>query len=68
MRSAALLPRIADRDPRDKWVAKGARDSETRAMQRVHDILARDNPAVFAPDIDQRIRTKFVDLVSGDAG
>jgi trimethylamine--corrinoid protein Co-methyltransferase len=68
MRSAALLPRIADRDPRDKWVAKGASDSGTRAMQRVHDILARDNPAVFAPDIDQRIRAKFVGLVSGDAG
>jgi len=33
----------------------------------VIDILTRDNPAVFAPDVDARIRAEFKDLVAGDA-
>jgi hypothetical protein len=36
-------------------------------MQKVHEILARDNPAVFSPDIDTRIRAEFKDLVAGNA-
>jgi len=67
MRTTALLPEIADRDTRDQWEAKGALDSQARAMQRVREILTRDNPAVFAPDIDARIRAEFEGLVAGDA-
>ena len=36
-------------------------------MQRVRDILRRDNPATFSPDVDARIRTEFEGLVAGDA-
>jgi hypothetical protein len=36
-------------------------------MQRVREILTRDNPAVFSPDVDARIRAEFEDLVTGDA-
>jgi trimethylamine--corrinoid protein Co-methyltransferase len=67
MRITALLPEIADRDTRDQWEAKGALDSRARAMQRVREILTRDNPAVFSPDVDARIRAEFEDLVTGDA-
>ncbi len=67
MRSTALLPEIADRDTRDTWDKKGAPDTQTRALRRAHDILTRDNPAVFAPDVDARIRAEFKDLVAGDA-
>jgi trimethylamine--corrinoid protein Co-methyltransferase len=67
MRTTALLPDIADRDPRDQWQAKGALDSQAKAMKRVREILGGDNPAVFAPDVDARIRAEFVDLVAGDA-
>ena len=67
MRTTALLPEIADRNPRQQWEAKGALDSHARAMRRVREILTRDNPAVFSPDVDARIRAEFEGLVSGDA-
>ena len=66
MRTTALLPEIADRDPRQQWEEKGALDSHARAMQRVREILVRDNPAVFSPDVDARIRAEFEGLVAGD--
>jgi trimethylamine--corrinoid protein Co-methyltransferase len=62
-RTTAFLPHIADRDMRPHWEAGGALDSQARAMRRVRDILRRDNPAVFAPDVDARIRAEFGDLV-----
>jgi trimethylamine--corrinoid protein Co-methyltransferase len=67
MRTTALLPQIADRDSRDQWLDKGALDSQAHAMARVREILRRDNPAVFAPEVDARIRSEFADLVPGDA-
>lgn len=67
MRSAAFLPKIADRTPRDQWQARGALDAQARAMQRVRDILTHDNPALFSLDVDARIRAEFEDLVAGDA-
>ena len=67
MRTTALLPEIADRDPRQQWEEKGALDSQAHAMQRVREILTRDNPAVFSPDVDARIRAEFEGLVAGDA-
>lgn len=66
-RTAMFLPQIADREPREQWQARGALDAQARAMQRVRDILIRDNPAAFSPDVDARIRAKFAGLVAGDA-
>jgi trimethylamine--corrinoid protein Co-methyltransferase len=66
-RTTALLPSIADRAPRHQWQAAGGLDSQARALQRARDILRRDNPAVFSPDVDARIRAEFIDLVAGDA-
>jgi trimethylamine--corrinoid protein Co-methyltransferase len=67
MRTDTLLPEIADRSPRPQWQANGAQNAHSRAMQRVRDILRSDNPAVFSPDVDARIRAAFEDLVAGDA-
>jgi trimethylamine--corrinoid protein Co-methyltransferase len=67
MRTAMLLTEIADRDPRQQWEERGAMDAQARAMQRVKDILTRDNPAVFAPDVDARIRAEFAGMVAGDS-
>jgi hypothetical protein len=36
-------------------------------MRRVKEILTRDNPAVFAPEVDARVRAAFVGLVAGDS-
>ena len=67
MKTAAVLPEIADRDMRLQWEEKGALDSQARAMRRVREILTRDNPAVFSPDVDARIRAEFEGLVAGDS-
>jgi trimethylamine--corrinoid protein Co-methyltransferase len=67
MRNATFLPDIADRTSWPQWQANGAQDTRLRALRRVRDILTRDNPAVFTPDVDARIRSAFEDLVNGDA-
>jgi trimethylamine--corrinoid protein Co-methyltransferase len=66
-RTAGLLPDLADRLPRGPWQARGALDTHARAMKRVREILTRDSPAVFAADVDARIRARFEGLVAGDA-
>ena len=67
MKSAAYLPYVADREPRQQWLEKGALDSQAHAMRRVKDILTRDNPAVFSAEVDARLRAEFAGLVAGDA-
>jgi trimethylamine--corrinoid protein Co-methyltransferase len=65
MRSEAVMPQIADRQPRQRWEATGSLDAPARAMRRVREILSRDNPAVFSPEVDARIRATFEGLVAG---
>lgn len=67
MKTCAVLPAIADRDPRRTWEENGALDARARAMQRVREILTGDNPAVFSPEVDARIRAEFEGLVAGDS-
>ncbi len=67
MKSCAVLPQVANRDMRETWLENGAVDAQGRAMQRVRDILTRDNPAVFSPEVDARIRAEFSGLVAGDS-
>jgi trimethylamine--corrinoid protein Co-methyltransferase len=66
MKTAALLPNLADRDSRDKWESKGALDTQARAMRQVREILRRKNTAVFPPEVDTRIRAQFEGLVPGN--
>ncbi len=66
MKTTALFPILADRDPRDKWESKGAFDTQARAKQQVREILQRDNTAVFPPEVDARIRAQFKGLVPGN--
>ncbi len=66
MKTAAFLPTVADRDTRDMWVENGSLDSGARAMQKVREILSRDDPALFSPEADARIRAEFEGLVRGD--
>ena len=67
MKTTAFLPNIANRDPRKEWQEKGALDAHARAMQRVRELLTRDNPAVFSPDVEAQIRAEFEGLVAGDS-
>jgi trimethylamine--corrinoid protein Co-methyltransferase len=59
MRTEALLPQIADRRPRDQWAANGGRDAHSRALAKANEIMRHDNPAVFAPEVDAAIRSRF---------
>jgi trimethylamine--corrinoid protein Co-methyltransferase len=67
MRTTSLLPDIADRLPRNKWESSGAVGPQSRALDRVREILTGDNPAVFSPEVDKSIRAEFEGLVAGDA-
>ena len=67
MRTTMYLTDIADRDPRQQWSEAGASDAQARAIQRVKEILTRDNPAVFSPDVDSRLRGEFIGMVAGDS-
>lgn len=67
MRSTALVPAVATRQMRGKWEETGRRDAGARALDEAARILKGDNPAVFSPEVDARIRRRFTDLVPGDA-
>jgi trimethylamine--corrinoid protein Co-methyltransferase len=67
MKTTALLPTIADRQMREAWIAKGALDSQARAMRRAREILSKSNPGALPAEIDGRIRGAFPGLVAGDS-
>jgi trimethylamine--corrinoid protein Co-methyltransferase len=67
MRKTALIPKIADREARHAWELGGALDARARALHRARQILERDNPAVFSPEVDARLRAEFAGLVAGDS-
>lgn len=66
MRLTGFLPEIADRDARQQWLERGAKDSQAHAMERVHDILTSQSGAGFSKEEDERIRAAFSGLVAGD--
>jgi trimethylamine--corrinoid protein Co-methyltransferase len=65
MKTATLLPKIADRDTRVTWKARGAKDAQERAMQTLAKILRRESQACFTPEVEARIRAEFQGLVEG---
>lgn len=68
MRTTGFLTDLAMRDLRSLWEEKGRPDSHTVALAEARRILTRDNPAVFADDVDAKIRSRFKGLVEGKAG
>jgi trimethylamine--corrinoid protein Co-methyltransferase len=66
MKTTGFLPEVADRDPRQLWLERGGKDSQAHAMERVRDILTSESAAGFTPEEEDRIRSAFSDLVSGD--
>lgn len=67
MRTTMYLSNLADRDPRQQWQERGSLDTQARALARVKEILTRDNPAVFSPDVDAQIKSHFTGMVSGES-
>jgi trimethylamine--corrinoid protein Co-methyltransferase len=66
MKTVALLTKLSDRDSRTEWQKKGALDTHSRALLRVREILAKDASTGFSPEVDDRIRAQFKELVPGD--
>jgi len=66
MRTTGLLPEVADRDPRQQWIEKGALDSQGHAMRRVREILTQDSSMLLSPEADSRLRAAFTGLVAGE--
>ncbi|MEX0787799.1 MAG: trimethylamine methyltransferase family protein [Anaerolineales bacterium] len=66
MKTAALLPEIADRDPRAAWEEKGALDSQARALHRAREILTRDAPGFFSAELDAEIHKRYPGIVGGE--
>src|SRR6266508_732018 len=66
MKTAGLLTKLSDRDTRTQWQKKGANDTHARAMLRVREILGQESSAIFSPEVDERIRANFDDLISGN--
>jgi trimethylamine--corrinoid protein Co-methyltransferase len=66
MKTAGLLTKLSDRDTRTQWEKKGAHDIQARAMARVREILARPSSTLFSPEVEDRIRAHFTDLISAE--
>jgi trimethylamine--corrinoid protein Co-methyltransferase len=66
MRTTAVLPKLAIREMRGDWHAKGSLDIHARALHEAGEILTGDNPAAFSKDVDAGIRSRFKGLVDGN--
>jgi trimethylamine--corrinoid protein Co-methyltransferase len=67
MKTTAVFPKVADRGMRAQWEAAGRPDAQSRARAVARGILSQPNAAVWAPELDARIRAEFPGLVAGDA-
>ncbi len=61
MRTEQYLPQLSDRDDRETWEARGAKDTRARATERVLEIL--DRPAEAA--VPEEIRKQLVEEIPG---
>jgi trimethylamine---corrinoid protein Co-methyltransferase len=66
MKTAGLLTKLSDRDTRSQWEKKGALDIHARAMKRVREILAKPSSTLFSPEVEDRLRAHFTDLISAE--
>jgi trimethylamine--corrinoid protein Co-methyltransferase len=59
MNSEYLYPHLMDRDSRDDWEAKGARDIREAARAHARRVLAEHWPQVIPPELDADLRRHF---------
>ncbi len=59
MNSEYLYPSLLDRDNRDDWEMKGARDIREAARERARKVLAEHWPQAIPSDLDAEIRRRF---------
>ena len=67
MHETALMPEIADRQPRQMWVNSGSPSAHHRALQRARVILSETSDSLFSRKVEARIRARFAGMVRGDS-
>jgi trimethylamine--corrinoid protein Co-methyltransferase len=67
MNSEYLYPSLLDRDSRDDWERKGARDIREAARDRARKVLAEHWPEVIPDGLDAEIRRRFEILLPRQA-
>jgi trimethylamine--corrinoid protein Co-methyltransferase len=65
MKTEAVMTKMADRDARTIWEKKGALDIQSRAMNRVKEIMSKNTAPLIPPDVDTKIREAYPGLVEG---
>ena len=66
MKTEAVMTKIADRDARIAWEKKGSTDTQTRAMNKVKEIMKNNTAPLIAPEVDEKLRSVFPGLVAGE--
>ena len=66
MKTEVVMTKLADRDARSIWVKKGSTDIQTRAMNRVKDILTKNTDSLIPPDVEAKLRAEFPGMVAGE--
>lgn len=64
MRSEQFHPQLSDRDNRDVWESTGAKDTNVRATDKVHEILNGPAQSVLTPEIRERLKSEIPGLRS----
>jgi trimethylamine--corrinoid protein Co-methyltransferase len=64
VRGEFFMPRVADRQPREKWEAQGAKDARARAREMAREIVATHRPVPIPAATDRAIREALPGLVA----
>ncbi len=66
MADTALMPTIADRQPRQLWLKGGGKHAQDVALAKAREILEEPGGALFDSAVEERVRIAFAGMVSGD--
>ncbi len=62
MRTEIFDPQVADRQLRERWEERGAKDARERARGIAKDILLHHEPGALDKELDERIRKRFPNI------
>ena len=64
MRSEQFHPKLSDRENRDRWENGGAKDTNARATEKVHEILNGPAQSILSQEIRDRLKSEIPGLRS----
>ncbi len=66
MRTESYLPRASDRQPYQRWIDAGSKDSWKRAEEVAAQLLAEPSTEIVPATVDSEIRAQFSGLVTAE--